>query len=234
MPPAPSVEHAPPPWLRDGVRATWHEAKTYLATAWAFKRGPARFADAWVRGARTAAMNPLAMLATGAALTAATHQLAGAVVGIDHPDGIVDAILSALGPYAHYIAIGLLCHLVLAPGGKRGVRVLDTIAIALYAGAGTAAIAEALGWLAVSALWPLWPSPIGVAITLGVAFSAFCYVFASALGGLHKSSWGRVLLAFAIAYPVTGLVFGVLQPPGNYGMHWVLDVRGGFALSLGV
>ena len=224
---------APPPWVRDGARAAWHEVRAYLETAWRFTRAPASFMAAWLRG-DVDAMNPLAMLATGAALVAATHQVAGAIVGIDHPDGIVEAVLSALGPYALYVAIGILCHLVIAPGGTRNVRVLDTIAAALLAGAGPAALAEAIGWLVICAIWPFAPSQIVIAVMVGVAFSVFCFTLATALGGLHHASWWRILLAFAVAFPATGLVFGVLDPPGNYGLHWVLDVHDGVALRLGM
>jgi hypothetical protein len=226
-------ERAPPTWVRDGVRAAWHEAHGYLATTWQMVHAPARFMDDW-RAGRADAMNPLAMLATGAALVAAAHQLAGAIVGIDHPDGIGDAVLSALGPYAHYVAIGLLCHLVLAPGGKRDVRVLDTIAAALFAGAGPAALTEALGWLVLCAIWPFVQSPWITAVMFAIAFSVFCFSLASALGGLHRPTWWRILLAFAVAFPATGLVFGVLEPPGNYGLHWIVKIHGGPPVSLGM
>jgi hypothetical protein len=216
------MDRAPPPWVRDGARAAWHEARAYLGTAWQLTRAPASFMDAWLRG-QANAMNPLAMLATGAALVAAAHQLAGAIVKIEHPDGIIDAVLSALGPYALYIAIGVLCHLVLAPRGNRDVRVLDTIAAALLVGAGPAALAEAIGWLVVCVIWPIAPSKAVVEIMLGGAFSVFCFTLASALGGLHHSTWWRIMLAFAVAFSATGVVFGVLDPPGNYGLHWVID-----------
>jgi hypothetical protein len=226
-------DRAPPPWVRDGLRAAWHEARAYLGTAARFTRAPAAFMDAWWRGDMDA-MNPLAMLTTGAALVGAAHQLAGAIVGIDHPDGILDAVLSALGPYALYVAIGVLCHLVLAPGGRRDVRVLDTIATALIAGAGPAALAEAAGWIATCAIWPFAPSPVVVAVMLGIAFSIFCFTLATALGGLHHPAWWRILLAFAVSFSATGLVFGVVAPPGNYGLHWVIDPHGPTFLRLGM
>ena len=215
------------------MHAAWHEVRAYLGTAARFTRTPSAFMDAWWRG-EADAMNPLAMLATGAALVGAAHQLAGAIVGIAHPDGIVDALLSALGPYALYVAIGVLCHLVLAPGGRRDVRMLDTVATALIAGAGPAALAEATGWLATCAIWPFAKSDIVVEVMLGVAFSIFCFTLATALGGLHRPPWWRITVAFAVSFSATGLVFGVLAPPGNYGLHWVIDPHGPVILRLGL
>jgi hypothetical protein len=189
--------------------------------------------DDWWHG-RSASMNPLAMLATGATIAAASHQLAGAVLGIDHPDTLLGAVLSALGPYVHYVSLGILCHLVLAAHRRGDVRLTDSIATALYAGAGPAALAESLGWLVMCALRPFVTSQIIFGVMLGVAFGVFCLTFAMALGGLHRAPWWKMLAAFAIAFPLSGLVFGTLHPPGNYGLHWVLDVRGGFSLGLGM
>lgn len=227
------AERAAPPWFRDGLHVAFTEVRSYVTTAVRFSRAPHRFMDDWWHGS-SAAMNPLAMLATGATLTAASHQLAGAVLGIDHPDSLLDAALTALGPYAHYIAIGVLCHLVLAARRGRDVRVSDSIATALYAGAGPAALAESLGWLLICAVRPLVMSQMAVDVMLAIAFTVFCFTLALALGGLHRPPWWKVSAAFAVAFPLTGLVFGMLHPPGNYGLHWVLDVRGRFILGLGM
>lgn len=226
------AERAAPPWLRDGLRVAWTELRSYATTALRFTRSPHRFMDDWWHG-RSVLMNPLAMLATGATIAAGSHQLAGAVVGIDHPDTLLNAVLSALGPYVHYVSLGVLCHLVLARR-RADVRLSDSIAAALYAGAGPAALAESFGWLVMCALHPFVASQIAIAVMLGVAFSVFCCTFAMALGGLHRAPWWKMLAAFAIAFPLSGLVFGVLHPPGNYGLHWVVDVRGPYVLTLGM
>lgn len=84
------------------------------------------------------------------------------------------------------------------------------------------------------ALHPFVTSQIAVGVMRGVAFSVFCFTLAMALGGLHRPPWWKMLLAFAIAFPLSGLVFGTLDPPGNYGLHWVLHVRGRFFLGLGM
>ena len=73
-----------------------------------------------------------------------------------------------------------------------------------------------------------------VGIMFGIAFSVFCFTLATALGGLHRHPSWRMFLAFAIAFPATGLAFGLLSPPGNYGLHWVITISGGFQLGLGL
>ena len=226
-------QRAAPSWLGDGLAATAREAGAYLATSWALARRPYTFMASWWTG-REKAMNPLAMLATGAALVAGARQLAAAALGIETADSVWSAALSALGPYVHYVAIGLLVHGVLHVLCRRPVRAVDSIAAALYAGAGPAAIAETLGWLAMAAIAPLGVADSALPIMLGAAFSVFSMVFATALSGLHRPPWWAMTLAFAVAFPVTGVVFGVLDPPGNYGLHWVIHFRGGFFLGLGL
>jgi len=219
--------------LRDGFGAMWHEVRSYLETTWALVRRPSTFATEWFEGTRTA-MNPLAMLATGATLVAATRQLGATVLDLPHPDSLITAIASALGPYAHYVLLGLLFHLTMVPFARdRSIRVTDTVALSLYAGAGPAAVAESLGWLVLSALESLGHRQLMVGVMLGVAFSVFCFVLATALGALHRPSPWRIGLAFALAFPVTGLVFGYLDPPGSYGLHWVMHISP-FFLGLGM
>jgi len=222
-----------PTWLRDGFGAMWHEVRSYLETTWALVRRPTKFAAEWFEGTRTA-MNPLAMLATGATLVAATRQLGATVLDLPHPDSLLAAIASALGPYAHYILLGLLFHLAMLPFSRdRSVRVTDTVALSLYAGAGPAAVAESIGWLILCALAPLGHGEALRAVMLGVAFTVFCFVLATVLGALHRPSPWRIVLAFTLAFPLTGLVFGYLDPPGSYGLHWVMHLSP-FYLGLGL
>jgi hypothetical protein len=224
---------AAPTWLRDGFGAMWHEVRSYLATTWDLTRAPARFAHAWYTGERTA-MNPLAMLATGATVLAAVRQLAMTILGLPRPDSLISAVASALGPYAHYVLIGLICHVAIVVGARdRTTRLTDTIALSLYAGAGPAAIAEALGWLLLCALQPLGHEVALRSVMLGLAFSVFCFTLSTALGGLHRAHAARIAFAFALAFPLTGLVFGYLDPPGSYGLHWVMRLSP-FQLGLGM
>jgi hypothetical protein len=224
---------AAPTWLRDGFGAMWHEVRSYLATSWELTHAPATFAATWFEGKRTA-LNPLAMLATGATVLAAVRQLAMTILGLPRPDSLISAVASALGPYAHYVLIGILCHLAISIGSRdRTPRLTDTIAMALYAGAGPAALAEAIGWLLLCALMPLGHAAALQGVMLGLAFTVFCFVLATELGGLHRPAAWRVAFAFAVAFPITGLVFGFFEPPGSYGLHWVMRFSP-FYLGLGM
>ena len=224
---------AAPAWLRDGFAAMWHEVRSYLGTSWDLTRAPAQFANDWFEGKRTA-LNPLAMLATGATVLAAVRQLAMTILGLPRPDSLISAIASALGPYAHYLLIGVMCHFAISIGSRdRSARLTDTIAMALYAGAGPTAIAEGVGWLLLCALMPLGHDDLVRSIMLGLAFTVFCFVLATQLGGLHRPAAWRVAFAFAVAFPITGLVFGYFDPPGSYGLHWVMKLSP-FYLGLGM
>jgi hypothetical protein len=227
------ADRAPPAWFRDGLASSWREVKSYFATVWAFVRRPAAFIDLWWQG-RQAAMNPIAMLATGAAIVAATRQLAGAVVGIAHPESLADAALSALGPYLHYVVLGLVMHVLLLPFARRKVTSMDSVAAVLFAGAGPAALAEGLGWLVMCAIWPFTRSTAALAVMLGVAFSVATTMIATALGSLHRTKSWQMTLAILIAFTTTGLVFGYLAPPGNFGLHWVINLHSGRPLGLGM
>jgi hypothetical protein len=214
---------AAPAWLHDGFAAMWHEVRSYLETTWALVRHPVQFADQWFSGTRT-----------GATLVTAARQLGAAVLGLPHPDSLIAAVASALGPYAHYVLLGLLFHAFMVPFSKdRVTRVSDTVALALYAGAGPVAVAESIGWLLLCALSPFGHQDAETAIMLGLAFTLFCFVLGTALGSLHRPSPWRIGLAFTLAFPVTGLVFGYLDPPGSYGLHWVMRLSP-FELGLGM
>jgi hypothetical protein len=225
------IERAAPPWLHNAAAAAWREATDYARTTGVLARAPYRFAQEWWTGAR-AAMNPLAMLATGATLVTGARQLALAVLGVQRPDSVIALVLSALGPYVHYVVFGLIFHAILRPGAPQRARLGDSVAISLFAGAGPAALAEAAGWLAI-ALVPALRSGGAIGVILGVAFSVFCYAFASAMAGLHGVRWWRLAIAILIAFPLTGVAFGLLEPPGNYGLHWVIQVDRDPLLSLG-
>ncbi|MFT3694247.1 MAG: hypothetical protein QM831_13965 [Kofleriaceae bacterium] len=214
-------------WLRSGWDAAKYEVLAYLQTSWAMLREPRDFALEWFEDNRTA-LNPLAMLATGATIVTAARTFGWTILGIPHPDSLLSTIASALGPYAHYILIGLISHVFVRGRGN----VLDSIAVALFAGAGPAALAESVAWLILCALAPFSEQGLFRAIALGLAFTVFCYSLSGALAGVHKTPGWRIAL-FSLSFPLTGLIFGYLDPPGYYGMHWVLTLSP-FQIGLGL
>lgn len=226
-------ERAAPRWIHAAVSAAWRELRGYAGTTWAMIRRPGEFSVGWWRG-QIEAPNPLAMLATGAALTAASRQAAAAVFGIERADTLLVAVLSALGPYVHYVLIGLLCHGPLRLLGKRKARLGDTIAMALYAGAGPAAIAEAAMWLLLIVAGHWLDADVLLPVALGVAFSAFTMALAANIGAMHDARVWMVCVAYAVAFPGSGLLFGLIQPSGQFGLHWVIGVRGGPPIGLGM
>ena len=234
------MDETPPvrrPWIREAARTAANEARQLAATIAAFARHPFRFAEEW-RAGTSAPMNPIGVVAGSAVVVGAMRQAAMAVLGAGDDRGLLASALTALGPYVHYAALALICHVVLRITTGRRVSLGDSIAIGLYAGGGPAAIAESLVWLVVIALGLSRSavSPVVIGVGLGVAFSVFCITFAVGLSGLfHPRPW-QIIAAFAIAFPLIGLVFGQLHPPGNYGMHWVLILAGPAAphLSLGL
>ena len=172
-------------WIAEAALTAVREVRQLASTIFAFVRAPFRFAEEWKAGT-SAPMNPIGVVAGSAVVVGALRQAAMAALGRDGDRGLVGAALSALGPYIHFAALAVCCHLVLRLVTRRPVRIGDSIAIGLYAGGGPAAIAESLVWLVVIAIRVAGGevSSGALSIGLGVAFSAFCMTLAIALAGL--------------------------------------------------
>lgn len=233
-PPQPSSP-APRDWTGEAWRSAVLELHHFVATAYQFTRRPVRFATSW-RAGDDSAMNPIGFLGTAAVFVGTTHQLTMCALGSAPPSSFYAAIANVLGPYVHYTVLALICHLVLrAAGGKgrregnRRPRTVDSVAFALYAGGGPAAAAECALWIVVLALSPVLPTgstPWLIAIGLGLAFTVFCAALATSVSILHEARPWHLMLAFAVAFPLMGLFFGLVDPPGQYGMHWVVTLWG--------
>src|SRR5262249_9772088 len=229
-----------PDWIRDFVRAAAADARAYLRTVRAFTFSPSRSAEAWVAG-ELAAMNPLGVLASAAVVVGPVRQLALAVLGLPRADGLVAAVLRSPGPFVSSVVPGAIIHAILRLLDPGAPRVPDSIAMGLYAGGGPAAAAEVVVWAVAIGTPPLIPAgaePIVLGVSLGLAFSVFCVALATSLGTIHRSRWWHVLVAYLVALVLTGVFFGEVSPPGQYGMHWTIalhDRAGHFAprLSLG-
>jgi hypothetical protein len=226
-----------PDWVRDFARAAAADARAYLRTVRAFTFAASQSARKWETG-ELAAMNPLGVLASAAVVVGPVRQLALAVLGLPGADGLVAAVLSSLGPFVYYVVLGAIVHAMLRLLSPGRPRVTDSIAMSLYAGGGPAAAAEVLVWVVAIAVHPLIPrgtEAVVLGVSLGLAFSVFCVALATALATIHRAAWWQVTLAYVAALTLTGVFFGEVGPPGQYGMHWVVkvvDAAGHFAPRL--
>jgi hypothetical protein len=228
------VEDEAPDWVRDGIRQLVDEVRMFLRTAIGFTLRPWQFAAEWSLGRRRA-LNPLGFLATAFAVAGSAAALFSHLLHLeDGTRSLMNDFLGALTPFAYYLALGALSHLVLSAFGSRR-RLRDSCALALYAGGGPALAAQLLvmlllflvyrstGEVGVVSLHSRW----GVAMAAGAAlcFSSFSATVAISLAGLHARDGIRpwhVLVSNLVAFGVTGFAFAVLQPPGNFGLHLVL------------
>jgi hypothetical protein len=238
---APPVRHdgsAGPPetrWLRDSLRATQDELALFAITAAAVTARPAQFGATWARGERRA-LNPLAFMATAAALVTVTVTLASRLAPLGRPSSSLwGEALDSLGPYVYYVALGLVCHPVLRLWGSRHA-LAGSVAISLYAGGGPGTLATLVdlglylfiqrhfGKVSFSGPELLSPAVLSVGLFAMVVRVGSFVAFARALAGLHGLKTRGPLVALLVALVATGLVFGLLDPPGHYGMHIALGV----------
>lgn len=231
-PAARSIETA---WLAQSVRLTLREVRSFARAFVGITFRPARFASAWVRG-EAAAMNPLGYFAMSAAVMAVCTKVTSALLGWRRSDGLAIDLLDAIGPYLHYVALGLLCHaLLLAAGSRRTVR--GSLALSLYVGGGPLALVTlinlvvvvcaylAFGKVNFDASEILTPAVLPLVVIAMGSRLAVVILFARALAGFHGVRTGWALVALVVALLVTGLAFGLLNPPGNYGGHFVIGAE---------
>jgi hypothetical protein len=212
---------------------TLRELRSFLRTAAAVTARPARFAASWAAGEREA-LNPLGFMATAAAIVTIAASVGARVAPL--PGGsstLLGEALDSLGPYVHYVALGLICHAVLRVAGSRR-PVLGSVAMSLFLGGGPSTIATLIEvamfltlsrWLGkvnftgpelthlpvLAAGVVVWTVRIGVAV---------CFV--RAFAGLHRVRTVWALLGLVVALAITGLIFGLLQPPGRFGEHLII------------
>jgi hypothetical protein len=225
-------------WLADSVRLTAREVRSFARTVAAVTFRPARFAAGWVTG-ELSVTNPLGYFATSVAIVAVCQKLAFAVAGVGEGAGLFIEVVNAIGPYLYYVALGMLCHVMLrARGSRRTVR--GSLAIALYAGGGPFALATIFnlsafvfaqlrfGKLNFSGAELLTPQVLALGVVAFGSRLAALVMFARALSGFHEQPARWTALALLLALAITALAFGLLDPPGNYGGHFIIgEVRGG-------
>jgi hypothetical protein len=223
-------------WLGDSVRSALTEARLYLRTVAEVSTRPARFAAAWLRG-EARALNPLGYFATSVSLMALVSALAMRVLHLDAGSGsLLGELLDAAGPYLHYAALGLITHALLRLGGSPR-RLLGSLAISLYVGGGPATLVTIVNLVifGVAKLGLRQTELTGsmllrpAALTLAaLAYASRLYMFVAfirALAGLHGIRARWVALAFAAALASMGLFFGLVNPPGHYGLRLLIGAR---------
>ena len=147
-------------------------------------------------------------------------------------------MLAAGAPFLHYALLGLGCHLVLRLfGSQRHLR--DSVALALFAGAGPAALVNLLidafgALLYLQAGRPpllrggLFATLHGPLRDLLVRFSAagfvtFLVTFGLALAALHQRK-AATALALLVTLVAAGVLFGLL-PPLPFGTRLIIWLR---------
>jgi hypothetical protein len=236
--PQPALSGAPgsPDWIAEAIRNARAELVLFVRTAVACSLHPGRFAAEWSAG-KLHALNPLAFLATSAAALSAARLVLATLFKLPSADeGLLAQIADALGPYAHYAALGLVAHLVFRLSGSRA-PLRESLGVALFAGGGPAAMSELLlriigAILASRAGGTTTLSPDGawqttLIVTASISFSVFSFAFCSGMAAIHRVGGAmgrtvRVTSAILAAYLSTGLFFGLVDPPGHYGLHFEL------------
>jgi hypothetical protein len=227
---APGDDTAPPDWIREAWRVTVADLRAFVRTAATFVAHPRRFAAGWAAG-RERALNPLAFLATSAAVLGGAQ----ALFGLDHGGSIAYTLLALIAPYAHFAFLGLVAHLCLRVLGSHQ-RLRASLGIALYVGGGPA-LAFTLAFYAVTGVMMaathaasveeasahLAPSlTLAVGAGLYIGFIAVVGSLGAALVGAHGCRTWKGVAAIAAALAVSGVVYGFWRPPGTVGAHFVL------------
>ena len=204
-------------WMRAATRAALAEVAAWAMTLRAVCRSPARFGRAWAMGEATA-LNPLAFLATSAALLGIVLQACDALTGGTDDNSLLTNILHWLEPYALFALFGLFAHLSL-----RRKRARSSVAMALYAGAGPATMCGLASILLVTVLRLAVHQPTGnlfaaVApwvrvLLLALVWSILIWFWLSltlALAGLHGVPYWRSALSVLAAQVMLAILVELL------------------------
>jgi hypothetical protein len=204
-------------WIHAAARSARDELAAWFATTRAICRAPARFGRAWAIGEANA-LNPLAFLATSAALIGIAIQAGEALTGDADDNSLLTTLWHWLQPYALFALFGLFAHLLL-----RRKRARSSVAMALYAGAGPATLCGLFCILLVTILRvavlpptdnlleavPPWLRVLLLALMWSVLIW-FWISLTMALAGLHGVPYWRSALAVLWAQLVLAVVVEIL------------------------
>lgn len=218
-------EDRSPNWIGDSFGATVSEVKQWFQTFRDYLLHPHNFTITWSEG-RSTAMNPLGFLAASAGVLGIVRSFALTLIDFERAETLGEQVWESITPFLHYVGLGLLVHITLFFLSPHKRKASSTAGITMYVAGSAGALGEAIAWSIVSGLTLSGvhlPMP-AIGGILGIALAAFCYWLGYGLGALHESKWWHMILAFLIAFVMSGLFFGHFDPPGEYGVHWFLRV----------
>lgn len=222
------------------------EGSSYLATLRNVLLSPRAFVDGW--RTRGDAMNPLGFLAVSVLILGSIRSFGWSFLqarGSEFAREIAGVkpfwaeIWGAAGPTLHFAALGLIVHGTLRLLGNRRAAAQDSAALTFYCAGSAALVLEVLAWGVTLVL--LTAGVLGLDrifnvlfLGFGISLGGFCALLGYTLGVLHAPRWWHMPLAFLAAFVLTGLFFGHIDPPGDYGLRWFLQLWGprGFLLEL--
>jgi Na+-transporting NADH:ubiquinone oxidoreductase subunit NqrB len=216
-------------WVRDAIERSSEEVRSYVGAGVAVTLRPARFAADWVEG-RQRALNPLGMLATGAAVLSTARALLDVVVGRSSAaQGLLEAIRDGVAPFAHYLVLGAICHVLLVAMTRSGRRLTDSLAMSLFAGGGPGVASALIVYVAGALLWMVSGRPdvvrngllgslppAAAGPLLWIAYAGYALFLGSlllSLASLHRAPRWKTALALALGVVAVGVLFGL--KPGD-------------------
>jgi hypothetical protein len=223
----------PPDWIAEAWRVTVADVRAFLQSSVALLRRPRQFAARWATG-QSRALNPLAFMATSAAVLG----VAQALIGLGSGNTLAAAALAVAAPYAHFGWLGLLAHAALRLlGSRQKLRV--SLGVALYVG-GAPALAFTLVLYGVSVAMYFathvdtfeaaikhlpFAARLLVALIFDSGFLAVLTYLGAALAGAHGARVWQAVLAILVALVISGAIYGFWRPPPTVGAHFVLWLR---------
>ncbi len=226
-----------PDWVRDAAIRSIDEVRTFTVNGALFIARPGWFAREWIEG-RLRALNPLAVLATGAGVLGVARALLDLILGRGPAaQGLLESVRDAVAPFAHYAMLGLFCHLLLRP--RRRLR--DSLGVALFAGGGPGVASALLVYAAGIALW-YWAGrppvihagllgslpPLQARLLLWIAYSGYALFLAClslGLRALHRVPLWRAVLATVVAVLFAGALFGLRPADVAFGTRVLLRLH---------
>lgn len=219
------MRNASPDWVRAGITQLRDEITLFVGTLWGFLRHPRLFTRGFLCG-EIRALNPFGYLFTALGVVGAAQACFLALAPKEVETGsLLRQLLAVALPPVYYVTLGLVTHGLLWLSGSRSSHVRDTAAVALFA-SGPAYIGYAI-LLPIAGLirYQKLPEIFGLLVIapLGIgSLLAFVIPFVAALREIHdvrRAPWLRPILAFGIVFVLSGFFFGLVEPPGSYGLH---------------